>query len=62
MIRALNDKSKFEEIIVNKRTHQIIAKERSIAYYIRKYFKGYDEKLIRNLVPVVVLLEKFMVG
>ena len=47
----LNDKSKFEEFNVNKKTHPIIAKERSIAYYVRKYFKGYDEKLIRKLVP-----------
>ena len=45
----LNDKSKFEEVNVNKKTHPIIAKDRSIAYYIRKYFKEYDEKLIRKL-------------
>ena len=51
MIRALNDMSKFEEVIVNKKTHSITAKERSIAYYIQKYFKGYDEKLIQKLVP-----------
>ena len=47
----LNDKSKFEVVNVNKKTHPIIAKERSIAYNIRKYFKGYDENLIRKLVP-----------
>ena len=51
MIQALNDMKKFEEVIVNKKTHSITAKERSIAYYIRKYFKGYDEKLIQKLVP-----------
>ena len=47
----LNDKSKFEEVNVNKKTLSIIAKVLSIAYYILKYFKGYDEKLIRKLVP-----------
>ena len=47
----LNDKSKFEEVNVNKKTHPIIAKEHPIAYYIQKYFKGYDEKLIRKTVP-----------
>ena len=30
----LNDKSKFEEVNVNKKTHPIIAKERSIAYLL----------------------------
>ena len=50
MIRALNDMSKFEEVIVSKKTHPIIAKELSIAYYIRKHFKGYYEKLIQKLV------------
>ena len=36
--------------MLTKKAHSIIAKERSIAYYIRKYFKGYDEQLIRKRV------------
>jgi len=47
----LNDKTKFAEVNVNTKTHPLIAKERSIAYYIRKYFKSYDEQIIRKLIP-----------
>ena len=47
----MNDTSKFEEVIVNKKTQPIIAKKCSIAYFIWKYFQGYDDKLIQKLVP-----------
>ena len=39
-----NDTSKFEEVNVNKKHTQSLLKKRSIAYYVRKYFKGYDEQ------------------
>ena len=47
----VNDTRQNEEINVNKKRHPIIAKEGYIAYYIRKHFKGYDEKLMRKLAP-----------
>ena len=34
-----------------QKTYPIIAKERSIAYCIQKYFKGHDENLNQKLVP-----------
>ena len=34
-----------------QKTLPIIAKERSIAYYVQKYFKGYHENFIQKLVP-----------
>ena len=40
MIRALNAMSKFEEVIVNKKTHPIIAKQRSIASIFENTSKG----------------------
>ena len=48
----VKDTSKFVEINTeNQSNHPIIAKERSIAYYIRKYLKEFGEETVKNLIP-----------
>ena len=48
----VSDTSKFEEInFESESTHHIIAKERSIMYYIRKYLKECGEETVKNLIP-----------
>ena len=49
LAKIVNDKSKFEEVNYQSGIHPLIAKENSIAYYVRRYFKkveGYT-----NLIP-----------
>ena len=48
----VSDTSKFEEInFESESTHPIIAKEKSIMYYIRKYLKEFGEETVKNLIP-----------
>ena len=47
----VNDQSKFHEINVNSKIHPVIAKENSIAYYMRKYLKSLGTETLRKLVP-----------
>ena len=48
----VNDTSKFVEINTeNQSNHPIIAKERFITYYTRKYLKEFGEETLKNLVP-----------
>ena len=48
----VKDTSKFVEINTeNQSNHPIIAKERSITYYIRKYLKEFGEETVKNLIP-----------
>ena len=48
----IGDKSKFKEVLCNSNKHPLIAKEDSIAYYVRKYLKKhYDSRMIANLIP-----------
>ena len=48
----VKDTSKFVEINTeNQSNHPIITKERSIAYYIRKYLKEFGEETVKNLIP-----------
>ena len=47
----IGDKSKFK-VLCNSNKHPLIAKEDSIAYYVRKYLKKhYDSRMIANLIP-----------
>ena len=45
------DQSKFIQINQNTKVHPIISKEKSVTYYICKYLKNYDSKVIRKLIP-----------
>ena len=44
--KIVNDQSKFTEIKIDSNKHPLIAKENSLAYYIRKYLKS-----VENLIP-----------
>ena len=55
----VNDTSKFVEINTeNQSNHPIIAKERSITYYIRKHLKEFDKETVKSLIPSSSSLEK----
>jgi len=47
---VVNDKSKFEVIETDDTSRLIIAREKSISRYIRKYLNGYDKNIIDNLI------------
>ena len=48
----IGDKSKFKEVLCNSNKHLLIAKEDSIAHYVRKYLKKhYNSRMIANLIP-----------
>ena len=47
----VNDQTKFMQIPIDKKQHPIKTKEKSIEYYIRKYFKNYGKETINELIP-----------
>ena len=47
----VNDQSKFHELKVNSKIHPVIAKEKSISYYVRKYLQDFGPETMRRLIP-----------
>ena len=47
----VNDQSKFHELKVNSKIHPVIAKEKSISYYVRKYLKDFGPETMQRLIP-----------
>ena len=47
----VNDQSKFHELKVNSKIHPVIAKEKSISCYVRKYLKDFGPETMRRLIP-----------
>ena len=50
--RIISDKTKFSKVMIKpNKLHSVIAKEKSIEYFIRKYLKNVDKDIMQSLIP-----------